>query len=150
METPGGDIAPMSERIPAVTKALLTLSVFFACATLGAALALFTGWPVAILSGVVGFVCVQQVAAGFARRRDKRAIAREMAHLRKGHMDFESALNDTRTRLGELGGLIEERANSQERKIVAELQVLETLMRDFARKISRSAAVVPQEAAPKE
>ncbi len=140
----------MSERIPAVTKALLTLSVFFACATLGAALALFTGWPVAILSGVVGFVCVQQVAAGFARRRDKRAIAREMAHLRKGHMDFESALNDTRTRLGELGGLIEERANSQERKIVAELQVLETLMRDFARKISRSAAVVPQEAAPKE
>ena len=66
----------MSERIPAVTKALLTLSVFFACATLGAALALFTGWPVAILSGVVGFVCVQQVAAGFARRRDKRAIAR--------------------------------------------------------------------------
>jgi len=150
LETPGGDIAPMSERIPAVTKALLTLSVFFACATLGAALALFTGWPVAILSGVVGFVCVQQVAAGFARRRDKRAIAREMAHLRKGHMDFESALNDTRTRLGELGGLIEERANSQERKIVAELQVLETLMRDFARKISRSAAVVPQEAAPKE
>ena len=140
----------MSERIPAVTKALLTLSVFFACATLGAGLALFTGWPVAILSGMVGFICVQQIAASFARRRDKRAIAREMAHLRKGHMDFESALTDTRTRLNELGGLIEERANSQERKIVAELKVLETLMRDFAGKISRSAAAVPQETAPKQ
>ncbi|MFO1248903.1 MAG: EAL domain-containing protein [Alphaproteobacteria bacterium] len=139
----------MSERIPAVTKALLTLSVFFACATLGAALALFTGWPVAILSGVVGFVCVQQVAAGFARRRDKRAIAKEMAVLRKGHLEFETALNDTRTRLGELGGLIEERASSQERKIVAELQVLESLMRDFAGKISRSAAAVPQDHAPR-
>src|SRR6195952_3182493 len=139
----------MSERIPAVTKALLTLSVFFACATLGAGLALFTGWPVAILSGMVGFICVQQIAASFARRRDKRAIAKEMAHLRKGHFEFETALNDTRTRLGELGGLIEERASTQERKIVAELQVLETLMRDFAAKISRSAAGVPQDVAPK-
>ena len=140
----------MSERIPAATKALLTLSVFFACATLGAGLALFTGWPVAILSGMVGFILVQQIAAGFARRSDKRAIAREMAHLRKGHLQFETALNDTGTRLDALSGLIEERANSQERKIVAELKVLESLMRDFAGKISRSAAVVPQEKAPKD
>ncbi|MBW8709474.1 MAG: EAL domain-containing protein [Alphaproteobacteria bacterium] len=137
----------MSERIPAFTKALLTLSLFFACATLGAGLALFIGWPVAILSGMVGFISLQQVLAGFARRRDKRAIAREMAHLRKGHMDFESALSDTHMRLDELGGLIEQRASSQERKIVAELKVLETLMRDFAGKISRSAAAVPREGA---
>jgi cyclic-di-GMP phosphodiesterase TipF (flagellum assembly factor) len=133
----------MTDRIPALTKALLTLSVFFACATLGAALALFTGLPVAILSGIVGFVSVQQIVAGFARRRDKRTVAKELAHLRKTHMEFETALADTGTRLGELGGLIEERANSQEKKIVAELKVLETLMRDFAGKISRSAAAVP-------
>jgi cyclic-di-GMP phosphodiesterase TipF (flagellum assembly factor) len=142
LETGGGDDAAMSDRIPAVTRALLTLSIFFACATLGAAMALFTGWPVAILSGIVGFVCVQQVAASFARRRDKRSVARELAHIRKSHLEFETALHDTRSRLGELGGLIETRASSQERKIVAELQVLETLMRDFAAKISRSAAAV--------
>jgi len=135
----------MSDRIPAVTRALLTLSIFFACATIGAAMALFTGWPVAILSGIVGFVCVQQVAASFARRRDKRSVARELAHIRKSHLEFETALHDTRSRLGELGGVIEQRANTQERKIVAELQVLETLMRDFAAKISRSAAAVPAE-----
>jgi cyclic-di-GMP phosphodiesterase TipF (flagellum assembly factor) len=138
----------MTDRISAVTKTLLTLSVFFVCATLGAAMALFTGWPVAILSGVVGFVCIQQLVAGFVRRRDKRSFAREMAHIRKSHLEFESALHDTRTRLGEIGGMIEERANSQERKIVAELQVLETLMREFASKISRTAAAVPQEALP--
>lgn len=133
----------MSEHISTATRALLTLSVFFVCATLGAGLALFTGWPVAILSGVVSFVCVQQVAASFARRRDKRTIAREMAHLRKSHLEFETALNATRTRLTELGGQMEQQASAQEKKIVAELKVLESLMRDFAGKISRTAAAVP-------
>jgi cyclic-di-GMP phosphodiesterase TipF (flagellum assembly factor) len=132
----------MSERISTLTKALLTLSMFFVCATVGAALALFTGWPVAILSGIVGFIVVQQVMASFARRHDKRAIAKEMAHLRNSHLEIETALHDTRARLGEMGGLIEQRAGAQEKKIVAELQVLESLMRDFAGKISHSAAAV--------
>ena len=134
----------MTDRISTVTKALLTLSMFFICATVGAALALFTGWPVAILSGIVGFICIQQVIGGIARRRDKRAMAKEMTHLRKSHLEFETALHETRARLGEITGQIEQRANTQERKIVAELQVLESLMRDFAGKISRSAAQVPR------
>ncbi|HKQ44141.1 MAG TPA: EAL domain-containing protein [Rhizomicrobium sp.] len=135
----------MTDRISTLTKALLTLSLFFVCATLGAALALFTGWPVAILSGIVGFVCVQQIIHGIARRRDKRALAKEMAHLRKSHLEFETALHDTRARLGDMSAQIEQRAGAQEKKIVAELKVLETLMRDFAGKISRRAAAVPQE-----
>src|SRR5262245_46525509 len=129
----------MSEHISTATRALLTLSVFFVCATLGAGLALFTGWPVAILSGVVSFVFVQQVAASFARKRDKRTIAREMAHLRKSHLEFESALNRTSDRLSELGTQMEQQASAQEKKIVAELKVLESLMRDFAGKISKGA-----------
>ena len=136
----------MSDRISAVTRILLTLSVFFVCATLGAGLALFTGWPVAILSGITGFVVVQQVLAGFARRRDKHVVARELAHLRKSHLEFETALHDTRARLSDISGQIEQRAGAQERKIVAELQVLESLMRDFAGKISRSSAQLPQDA----
>ena len=135
----------MTDRISSATKILLTLSLFFVCATIGAAMALFTGLPVAILSGIVGFVCVQQLMASFARRRDKRAVAKELAHIRKSHLQFETALDDTRARLGDLGGLIEQRANTQEKKIVAELKVLETLMRDFAGKISRGAAAVPQQ-----
>ena len=69
-----------------------------------------------------------------------------MAHLRKGHLEFESALHQTRSRLTELGGLMEQQASAQEKKIVAELKVLETLMRDFAGKISRGASAVPHEA----
>jgi cyclic-di-GMP phosphodiesterase TipF (flagellum assembly factor) len=133
----------MSEHISTVTKGLLTLSVFFVCATLGAGMALFTGWPVAILSGIVGFVCVQQLAASWAGRRDKRAVAKELMHLRRSHLEFETALHHTRARLGELDGLIEQRAGLQEKKIVAELKVLESLMREFAGRISHSAAAVP-------
>jgi cyclic-di-GMP phosphodiesterase TipF (flagellum assembly factor) len=136
----------MLDRISGVTKLLLTLSAFFLCATVGAAMALFTGWPVAILSGIVGFILVQQVAAGFSRRRERRATARELAHIRKTHLEFESALTETRGRIGELTGLIEERTTGQSRKIVAELQVLESLMRDFAGKVSRSAAQIPHAA----
>jgi cyclic-di-GMP phosphodiesterase TipF (flagellum assembly factor) len=135
----------MTDRISSVTKALLTLSMFFVCATIGAALALFVGWPVAILSGIVGFVLVQQIMGGFSRRRDKRAQAKEMAHLRKNYLEVETALHETRARLGELSGQFEQRANHQEKKIVAELKVLETLMRDFAGKISHGAAEIPHE-----
>ena len=135
----------MSDRISAVTKGLLTLTVFFVCATLGAGLALFTGWPVAILSGIVGFVVVQQLASSFARRRDKHSVAKELAHLRKSHLEFETALHDTRVRLGEISGQIDLRAGAQEKKIVAELKVLESLMREFAGRISNTAQAVPQE-----
>jgi cyclic-di-GMP phosphodiesterase TipF (flagellum assembly factor) len=139
-------IRPMSDSISAVTRVLLTLSVFFVCATLGAGLALFTGWPVAILSGIVGFVFLQQVISGFTRRRDKRSVAKELAHLRKSHLEFETALHETRARLGEISGQFEQRGLAQEKKIVAELKVLESLMRDFAGRVSHSAASVPQQA----
>jgi hypothetical protein len=130
----------MTDRISTITRILLNLSMFFVCATIAAALALFAGWPVAILSGIVSFIAIQQVMTGFARRRDKRAVARELAHLRKSHLEFETAIHETRSRLNDLGGLIEERTSSQSKKIVAELKVLESLMRDFAGKISRTAA----------
>ena len=135
-------IAVMTDRISSATKALLTLCMFFVCATLGAALALFVGWPVAVLSGVVGFILLQQLLGSFSRRRDKRAQAKEFAHLRKSYLEVETALHQTRLQLGELSGRLEERAGAQEKKIVAELKMLEGLVRDFAGKISRGAAGV--------
>ena len=135
----------MTDRISSVTRALLTLCLFFVCATLGAAMALFVGWPVAVLSGVVAFVLVQQVRTSFGRRSDKRIQSKEIAHLRKNYLDVETALHETRVRLGELSGHFEERAGAQEKKIVSELKVLENLVRDFAGKISRGAVEVPHE-----
>ena len=131
-----------------MTKALITLTCLFASATLSAALALFTGWPVAILSGALSFLFTQNMSAGFARRADKRATARELAALRKMGMEFDQALQNTHHRMEEISVQIETRSGAQERKIVAELKVLETLMRDFAAKISRSARAAQSELGP--
>ena len=129
-------------KISAATKALLTLSALFLCATLGAGLALFTGWAVAVLAGVVAFLALPQGLGAFSRRRDKRATARELAHLRKLALAFESGLSEARDRIESLSGTIEERTSAHSRKIVSELQVLESLMREFAGKMSGSAARV--------
>lgn len=129
-------------KISAATKALLTLSALFLCATLGAGLALFTGWAVAILAGIVAFLALQQGLGAFSRRRASRATARELAHLRKLALAFESGLSEARDRIESLSGTIEERTSAHSRKIVSELQVLESLMREFAGKMSGSAAKV--------
>ena len=122
-----------------MTKILVTLTCLFASATLGAALALFTGWPVAILSAVVTFLFTQQMGLSFARRRDKSLVAREFTQLRKITMDFEQRLNAAANRMEDISTQVDTAASAQGKKIVAELQVLETLMRDFAGKISTTA-----------
>jgi cyclic-di-GMP phosphodiesterase TipF (flagellum assembly factor) len=123
-----------------MTKVLINLTAFFACAFLGASLVLFTGWPLALIAAAVAFLGTQQVSAALARRKDKRAVAREFAQIRQMTLEFRNQLDETRDRIGALDGLIDERTNAQSRKIVAELKVLESLMREFAGKISRGAS----------
>jgi cyclic-di-GMP phosphodiesterase, flagellum assembly factor TipF len=131
-----------------MTRLLINLTCFFGCAFLGASLVLFTGWPLALVASGLCFLATQHVAAGFARRGDKRATAREFAQLRKMTLDVEQGLHDTRLRLSALDTAIDERTSAQSRKIVAELKVLESLMREFAGKISRRAAPAPAAAIP--
>jgi cyclic-di-GMP phosphodiesterase, flagellum assembly factor TipF len=131
-----------------VTKVLLILVALFGCATFGAALALFVGWPGAIMAAALSFLAVLQGAGAFTRRADKRVVAREMAHLRKLHLEFEQSLSDTRTRMSQLDVEFAEAANAREKKIVSELKMLESLMREFAGRMSERAAAVPHAALP--
>src|SRR6478609_8317822 len=131
-----------------MTKVLINLTCFFACAFLGASMVLFTGWPLALVSAGTVFLGMQQFSAALARRKDKRATAKEFARLHSAAMEFQQQLNDTRDRIGALDHAMEERTNAQGRKIVAELKVLESLMREFAGKISRSARAAQGEIAP--
>ena len=123
-----------------MTRILVNLTCFFGCAFVGASMVLFTGWPLALLAAGLCFLATQHVLAGLARRGDKRATAREFAQIRKMTIAFQDQLDETRTRIGALDGLIDERTNAQSRKIVSELKVLESLMREFAGKISRGAS----------
>ena len=93
----------------------------------------------------MGFVFAQQIASGFVRRRDKRNVARELAHLRKSHWNSRPRCTKPARGWANLAARSKQRGQAQGKKIVAELQVLESLMREFAGQISRSAAAaVPQ------
>jgi len=131
-----------------MTKVLVTLTCLFASATLGAALALFAGWPIAILSGALAFLFTQQMSSAYARRSDRRKTARDIGALRKLTMEFDQQLSATSRRMDEITGQVEARSDAQGKKIVAELQVLETLMREFAGKISRTARAQQGEISP--
>ena len=131
-----------------MTRFLIMLTCLFASATLSAALALFAGWPVALLSGGLTFLATQQVSAVFARRHDKHVAAREIAALRRMSLEFEQSLSATRHRMDDLSSQFEARSDAQGRKIVSELKVLESLMREFASRVSKSARAAQAEIAP--
>ena len=131
-----------------MTRFLIMLTCLFASATLSAALALFTGWPVALLAGGVAFLFTQHVTALFARRHDKRVAAREFAALRRMSLEFEQSLSATRHRMDEISTRFETQSDAQGRKIVSELRMLEGLMREFAGKVSRSARAQQNEIGP--
>jgi len=122
-----------------MTRLLINLTCFFGCAFLGASMVLFTGWPLALVAAGLCFLATQHVGAMLMRRSDKRATAREFAQLRRMSIAFQDQLDETQARIAALDGTIDERTNAQGRKIVAELKVLESLMREFAGKISRGA-----------
>ena len=130
-----------------MTRALITFILLMLAATVGASVALFAGWPSGALTGTVAFLFMGQIQGSFIRRRDKRSTAREIAGLRKMSMEFEQALKHTRAKMEDMQKAIEVRATAQSKKIVSELQVLESLMREFAGKISSKAveAAAPDE-----
>ncbi|MDE3115865.1 MAG: EAL domain-containing protein, partial [Pseudomonadota bacterium] len=95
--------------------------------------------PTAILVGGVGFVLAAQFHASVLRRREKRAVARDIQGLKKAGKDTKAALEETRAKMEEMNTAIEERTSAQGRKIVSELKMLESLMREFAGRISEKA-----------
>jgi cyclic-di-GMP phosphodiesterase TipF (flagellum assembly factor) len=126
------------------------LTCLFASATLGAALALFSGWPIGILSGALAFLFTRQMSASLARRHDKHATAREIAALRRMTLEFEESLANTGHRMDDLSIQLEARTDAQGKKIVSELQVLESLMREFASRVSKTARAAQVEIGPQQ
>lgn len=125
-----------------MTRFLITLTALFASATITAALALFSGWPVAILAGVVAFLAAQQVMGGFARLKDKRQAQHEITQLRRITLELDQSLNATRHRMDDLSKEFEAKSQQQGKKIVSELKILEGLMREFAGRVGSKARAV--------
>ena len=124
-----------------MTNALIVVSYAMATATLTAVLSALgiMAPPLPALIGIVGFLLIGQFHAAILRRREKKAVAREILGLKKAGKETAQALEETRLRMDEMKTAFEAKASAQGKKIVAELQVLESLMREFAGRISEKA-----------
>jgi cyclic-di-GMP phosphodiesterase TipF (flagellum assembly factor) len=127
---------------------ILIVTVYTLIALLfGGTVGLFAGPLTGVLTATIVFLCAAQMHAHSTRQKDKRLTAKEIARLRQVGVLFEQSLSDTRAKMDDVGKQVEARHNAQSKKIVAELQVLESLMKDFATKVSQKAQEVPVEEA---
>ncbi len=120
-------------------QVLIVAIYLFGSAAIGGAVGLFAGLPAGGFVGATLFLFALQMQAGFGARKQKRHMAREIANVKRANAAIELALHETHDRMEEMNKAIEARASAQGRKIVAELQVLESLMREFAGRISDKA-----------
>ena len=121
-----------------MTRLLVTLTLLFASATLGASLALFVGWPVGLLTGGFVFLAMVQAAGAVRHGRERRNIARRLAQLGERNEELGRDLGAARTRMEEITHQADAR-DAHDRKIVSELQMLEGLMREFAGRVAGQA-----------
>jgi cyclic-di-GMP phosphodiesterase TipF (flagellum assembly factor) len=126
------------------------LALIYAMLSAAAAIALnilgLTTPATAILIGAVGFLFALQIHASAIRRREKTQSRREIAKLKQITREIAAALEETHAKIEEVKSATEAKTNAQGKKIVAELQVLESLMKDFAAKIAQNARqqIVPE------
>jgi len=73
------------------------------------------------------------------RARDAKTQKKEIAGLKRSGAEVQKALAETKVKMDEVTKTVEARHSAQNRKIVTELQVLESLMREFASRISDKA-----------
>jgi len=126
-----------------MTNAIIVFTAAMLAAIGSLLLAIFNivAFPVAILAGAAAFLGMTQIYAAFLRKREKRITRTEIAKLKQANKEFRVIINETHAKIDEVKTVAEAKANAQNKKIISELQVLESLMRDFAGKIANSARV---------
>ena len=135
-----------------MTNALIVFGYAIASAAFAAVLraSAMASAPMAAIAGVIAFLLAAQLHSTLSRRRERRASAREIAGLKRASREFGKALEETAGKMKEMNAGLEARASAQSRKIIAELQVLESLMKDFAGRIAEKARAEPVAEAPVE
>ncbi len=103
------------------------------------------GLPISqgLMLALIGASLSAQIHLSVLRRKDKKKNARDITMLKRAGLSFQRSLDRTGEKITEIGQLVETRTNENNRKIVSELQMLESLMREFAARISVKAREVP-------
>ena len=130
-----------------VATGLIIATYVMAAATAGVWLRLLgVGVTTAVLIALTQILLSAQIHSIFLRRRERRVIRREFAALKHAGFQLSKELDETRAKMEEMKSSIEAKTSAQNGKIVSELQVLESLMREFAARISEKAKEAEQAA----
>lgn len=126
-------------------NAVIAVTYAMASATIAALLAIsgLVSPGTAFVFGFLVLVIAAQIHASTLRRRERRDTKREIVVLKRSTEAFARALDETHVKIEAVKASVEENANAQRRKIVAELQMLEGLMREFATRIATKAKEIP-------
>jgi cyclic-di-GMP phosphodiesterase TipF (flagellum assembly factor) len=123
-----------------MTNTLIAIVYAMLSATAALLMAIFNvAQPeVCFLAGAAAFLGLSQIHSTILRARETRKSRADIARLKQTSKEFRVALEDTHAKIDEVKSAVEAKASAQSKKIVSELQVLESLMRDFAGKIANS------------
>jgi cyclic-di-GMP phosphodiesterase TipF (flagellum assembly factor) len=120
---------------------ILLLLYGLSSAMLAISLRLFAGMDpqMAAISGAASFTVVTQLHGGISRWSMRRRLGGDIDELKRANAQVKTELDETRKRMAEATLVLAKRSESQEKKVVGELQIIEGLLREFAASISRKA-----------
>jgi cyclic-di-GMP phosphodiesterase, flagellum assembly factor TipF len=122
-----------------MVRILVVFIYVLASATFGCLAGMMQSLPTGIACGFISFLLMFQIDGSVLRRRLAKKQNKEIQSLKKSGAAVEKALAETQARVDDVTRTMEARAHAQNKKIVSELQVLESLMKEFATKISDKA-----------
>lgn len=114
-----------------MTRVLVIAIYLLFSATVAVAGFLIANIATGVLAGAIAALGCIQIHLEMRHRRERKLIEREIAELRHAAVRFERSLAAALGRVAETGRALDSKASEQGRKIVAELQVLENLMRSL-------------------
>ena len=114
-----------------MTRVLVIAIYLLFSATVAVAAFLIAGVTTGFLAGAVAALGCVQVHAAIRHKRERKIAEREIASLKRAGSVLEKSLEEVSERVTKLGKALDSKTSAQGHKIVAELQMLESLMRGF-------------------
>lgn len=96
-----------------------------------------------LLSGAMVFLLMVQWRTGLTRGREARAFEMELDKLRVANTTLRGAFEGMRRNVTDVTQALARRSESQEKKMVGELQIIQSLIRDFASGIAKKSQELP-------
>jgi len=91
------------------------------------------------LAGVIVFLSLAQLRSTIMQAREREDIDDNFKDVRTANFAIQQALEDTKLKLAEATAALDKKTDAQAQKVTSELQIIESLLREFAGSIGSKA-----------